>query len=756
MALRRRLASGDTGIFGALVEPCIELGGRLWSSPNMYRLRHASVFIPGLLSVFLSLRELFAQADGVPTHSEPPQDEIIVTATALEEEPFEVPYSTQSLNGGKLVNQKASRSLPDALREVPGVMVQKTSNGQASPFLRGFTGFRTLLLIDGIRLNNAVVRDGPNQYWGTVDLLTAESLEVVKGPSSVLYGSDAIGGTVNVITQSQDPSPGDAIGSWFGDVFWSRRLYYRFGSGEQSHVARAESSVAADGKLGLVGGVSYKDIGDLIGGKHTGVLHRTGYDELDGDVKAIWRVAPDTDLVFAYQRVTQEDVPRTHSTVFSRSFRGTAVGTDLVRELDQSRRLGYVQLRKRNLADWLSRVSISLSHHEQDEEEVRVQSNSRRTVQGFDDGVTGASAQLESPSPLGTFTYGVEYYHDNVDSHQRVLNPDGSLLSRSPRGPVADEARYDLLGAYAQDSVEVVKDRFEVILGGRYNFVHAAASEVDPNPSDATRFGKLSEDYEAVVGSLRGLVHATTDWNLFGGVSQGFRAPNLSDLTRFDVARSGEQETPAPSLDPEKYVTFEGGTKLRNEDWRFEAYAAYHYTFIQDMIVRFPTGNTVNGLPEVTKANVGDGFVHGVDLGLSWSFYKGLAVFGSFAWLEGEADTFVGASQRRKPLSRIQPATSLIGLRWDSKSRKYFVEGTALVADAQDRLSPDDTRDTQRIPPGGTPGYTAYTLRLGAEVVRGMKVFAAVENVTDHDYRVHGSGQNEPGTNVILGADWRF
>jgi len=84
---------------------------------------------------------------------------------------------------------------------VPGVMVQKTGHGQGSPYIRGFTGFRTLLMIDGIRLNNAVFRDGPNQYWNTVDPFSIERLEVVKGPSSVLYGSDAIGGTVNVITR---------------------------------------------------------------------------------------------------------------------------------------------------------------------------------------------------------------------------------------------------------------------------------------------------------------------------------------------------------------------------------------------------------------------------------------------------------------------------------------------------------------------------------------------------------------------------
>jgi hemoglobin/transferrin/lactoferrin receptor protein len=79
-------------------------------------------------------------------------------------------------------------------------MLQKTSYGQGSPFLRGFTGFRTLLMVDGVRLNNAVFREGPNQYWNTVDPWSVDRYEVVLGPASVLYGSDAVGGAVNALT----------------------------------------------------------------------------------------------------------------------------------------------------------------------------------------------------------------------------------------------------------------------------------------------------------------------------------------------------------------------------------------------------------------------------------------------------------------------------------------------------------------------------------------------------------------------------
>ena len=678
---------------------------------------------------------------------------MIVTATRTEEEIFYVPYSAESLDGEVLTSEKAFRTLPESLSQVPGVMVQKTGYGQGSPFIRGFTGFRTLLLIDGIRLNNAVFRDGPNQYWNTVDPLTIDRLEVVKGPSSVLYGSDAIGGTVNVITRSRDPFEEENLAA--ANYSRSGRLYYRYASAEDSNIVRAEGSGTYGTKLGALGGVSYKDFGDLSGGRDTGEIENSAYDEFDGDLKTIYRIRPHLNLVTAFQGVSQNDVPRTHSTIFAKSFRGTDLGSDFQRDLDQERYLGYAQLHSRPIGiPWLSRLSLSTSYHLQKEEEERIRSDSRQQNQGFDDDTFGAWVQLESPSAVGTWTYGAEYYRDDVDSYFRQINADGSVVRRS-RGPVADDASYDLLGIYAQDSIRP-HERLEIIVGGRFNYAHAEANDVDPDPGTAPAIGSVNEDFSGAVGSIRALYEALDWWNVFGGVSQGFRAPNLSDLTRFDASRSGELEVPAPDLDEEEFLSFEIGSKFLVESLGLQATGSYHYTIIDDLIVRFPTGDIVDGDPVVTKDNIGDGFVHGVELGLSWNFYRGFSTFGNLTWLEGEADTIVNGQKSSEPLSRTQPVFALVGIHWDSPQKVIFIEATAQIVDNQGRLSPRDEADTQRIPPGGTPSYTVYALRAGAEVIDGLKLFAAVENITDKDYRVHGSGQNEPGTNAILGSDWRF
>lgn len=167
------------------------------------------------------------------------------------------------------------------------------------------------------------------------------------------------------------------------------------------------------------------------------------------------------------------------------------------------------------------------------------------------------------------------------------------------------------------------------------------------------------------------------------------------------------------------------------------------------MIVRVPTGTRIEDEFEVTKQNAGDGFVQGVEGSLHYQFHPQWTFSGTLTWLDGEVDTFPtsAAIKRREPLDRLMPLTSYVGLRWDHPSGKYWVSGHVAFVEQQDNLSSRDQQDTQRIPPGGTPGYAVFSIRSG---------WQPMENLTDEDYRVHGSGQNEPGRNVILSLDMTF
>src|SRR5690606_1230083 len=99
------------------------------------------------------------------------------------------------------------RSAPDALRSVPGVSVQQTGHGQASPYVRGLTGQQIVHLFDGIRLNNGLYRQGPNQYFFTVDWQSLERIEVVRGSASTRWGSDALGGAILAVPRERLPDP---------------------------------------------------------------------------------------------------------------------------------------------------------------------------------------------------------------------------------------------------------------------------------------------------------------------------------------------------------------------------------------------------------------------------------------------------------------------------------------------------------------------------------------------------------------------
>jgi hemoglobin/transferrin/lactoferrin receptor protein len=656
-------------------------------------------------------------------------DEVVVTATAGKGKAFEVPYAVDTVDA-RTVERRSYRSLPQALREVPGVMVQETASGQGSPFLRGFTGFHNVFLIDGVRLNNSVFRPGPNQYWSTVDPLSLRGIEVMKGPASVLYGSDAIGGAVQALTK--DPY------AWDGDGWGFAGLgHVRFASAENSWILRGELSVA-HGDTGALLGLTSKDMGDLVAGHGVGRQNETAYDEVDGDFKLEHLLDPDTRLVLAYQHVRQNEVPRTHSTIYGESFHGTSVGTDLQRDLDQERWLCYAQFSKENMEGAVEALRISLSWQSQAEVQDRQRTGNRRDKQGFDVGTLGAWVRAEVPTAWGRFTFGVEVYHDEVSSFS---------TSNPVQGPVADDATYDLLGAFLQDEVELA-ERWRVLWGARVTYAAADADSVsDPATGGAIA---LADHWTSVVGSFRALYEVEPEiWNLFGGVSQGFRAPNLSDLTRFDSARSNEFEVPAPGLDPEHYVSFEIGTKAR--PGAFSGQVAVFYTLIRDQIERFPTGNTnADGEFEVSKANLGDGYLYGIEMEGSWRVRGAWTVFGNATYLEGKVDTYATSAQieSREYVSKLMPLTALVGLRYEPEER-WWIEGIVQMAAKADRLSPSDMADTQRIPPGGTPGYAVVHLRAGWNFDPRTRLVLGLENLFDKSYRIHGSGSNMPGFNVV-------
>ncbi len=668
--------------------------------------------------------------------AELPLEEIIVTASQVEEPIFLTPYSVDSISARR-IHMANFRSTPDIFREIPGALVQKTAHGQGSPYIRGFTGYRNLFMIDGIRLNNAVFRDGPNQYWATVDSGAIRRLEVVRGPKSVLYGSDAIGGTVNVFTRGPT--------GYRNNVSLDGGLHYRYGHGEDSHILGGYVDKALGQEGGFLLGGTIKNFGDIESGG--GELPNTGYREWTLDSKLIYELNAALTLTAAHSQVHQDAVPRTHKTIFSQIFAGTSVGSELRHDTDQDRMLSYVRLQADQALGW-ENWNFTLFHHRQEEERDRLRSGDRQDVQGVKVNTLGFNLVSSlATGKFGEFTAGADWAHDEVDSWSS---------SNPIQGPVADDSSYDWVGVFLQNRY-AISAAVDITLGLRLAYFKVDAGHIS-DPVDGSELS-YRQDWFEPVGNLRlGWTPVPDQWRVYAGISQGFRAPNLSDLTRFDSARSNEFEIPATGLDPERYTQYELGARFRTEKLALEG--AIYYTDIRNQIQRLLTGNVnQDGEEEVTKANVGDGEIYGVELKANWLFAEQWLAYGHFAWLAGEIST---ETQAGSPLvddyhSRMMPTNYRLGLRYHSKgARNWWAESEVVRVEEADRLSLRDESDTQRIPPGGTPGYTLWHIRGGIDLTDKLLLNLALENLLDENYRVHGSGQNEPGRNFVIAVDYKF
>ena len=674
-------------------------------------------------------------------------DPLYVTATRSEQTESSAPYTTGYLDS-TFLSDNTPRTLPDALQYVPGILVQKTTHGHGSPFIRGFTGRQNLLLVDGVRVNNSTFRGGPVQYWNTVDPLNIDHIEVIKSQGSVLYGSDAIGGTVNTFTNQsryRDEAAGQAYVG--GSAFYEYRT-----NGEGSNIGRIEAETGIGGKFGILLGVSAKDYGD-IESSDIGLMKNTGYTEQDFDLRFDWAVTADSTLTLATSYVNQDGISRWHRTLNNPGWidgsHVAAPGKFAANVYDQERSLTYLRYAGVNpqANAPIKRWNATLSFQSTDDSEFVDRRNpdpllSSDRIRNTSIGVetTGLDLLLESEIGPGTLVYGFDFYHDEVQSSVRsegtALKPEDMQL------PVADDSEYDLFGAYAQYIVKPV-EQFELTAGARYTYAEASLGRLTDGSS-------ASKNWDDTVGSLRGIYSLNTCWSLYSGISQAFRAPNLDDLSGNLTSKSGQPALGNLNVDPEKFLTYEIGTRHHTATTSLNL--AAFYTKSDDLIVAVPTDNT---LASTIATNAGDGYIYGFELEGAWRFHPQWTLSGFAAWQDGrtEAPDFVGGPETEKSNTRNLPLSGSVALRWDDASGKFWVEGRVLAADTEDRISfSDQAADDQRIPTNGTPSYIVTSLRAGWHVNESLDLTCGIENLTDEDYRNHGSGQNEAGVGGVIGV----
>lgn len=662
----------------------------------------------------------------------------------------EAPYTTEVL-GADFLRESARRTLPEALQYTPGVLVQKTAHGHGSPFIRGFTGRQNLLLVDGVRVNNSTFRSGPVQYWNTIDSQSLERIEVIKSQGSVLYGSDAIGGTVNALTRGSRFQSEPA-----GKEFVGGAAAYQFrGNGRDSHIGRLEGEFGVGGKFGVLLGVSAKEFGD-IRDSAVGLMRGTGYPERDMDLRLDWAVAPEAVVTFAHYAVGQDDISRWHRTSnnpgWSHGGHVAAPGTWTANDYDQSRSLTYLRFAGSSQAAsaaidrWAATVSLQRTRENEFQNRLGDPAPGSRPIREalMKVETLGIDLMLESDIGPGALVYGLDFYQDAVDSAGYQTNL--ANTNRRESLPVADDSSYDLLGLYAQYVWKPV-ERLEVTGGLRHT--RAAATLGRYYDSSNTVQRNRSESWDATVGVLRGVWQLQPGWSVFGGAAQAFRAPNLDDLSGNLTAQSSTTALGSADVQPEEYVTYEVGVRRSLED--LSAALSVFYTDAQDLIVGVPV---TSGSSTTVATNAAQGYVYGVELEAAWQLHPRWLLSGFGAWQAGrtEAPGYVGGPVVDKQNLRQLPLSGSLALRWTNAAERFWVEGRVLAAAEEDRINAgDQVRDNQRIPTGGTPGYVVASLYAGLRASEQVEINCGVENLTDEDYRIHGSGQNEPGTNVVLG-----
>ncbi len=672
--------------------------------------------------------------------------EVVVTPTLTPRDPFSLPTAVTVVTGVEIA-ERSPLSVVDALDERVGIWVEKRTTSTSDPVIRGLSGSNLLALVDGNTLSTFWGEGGyaGDDMYGKVDAESVARVEVVRGPRSVLYGSNALGGVLNFITRSC-PLDFPAEGSRWGTEI---RPSAASAAGEARY--RQELFAATPGFRFILGG-SLRRVDDVRPGGG-GLQVPTGAREANWDLKAEWRLAAG-DLTLTAQDVNRDRVHR-----FYRP--------------DQS--------------------------NDNDREAVAVEYRHRRPARAWDEAVAGLyfqdkldrrffhtrgwrgeahtrtwSARARADKALGrhALTYGLSYELDlgeSADDEQLTLHyPDGRVEKAAP------DTRWQGLGVFLQDEW-AVSAPFRLTWALRADaFRFASAPDAlyhPPGGWDPAR-DELDERETSLVGSLGALYEVSDRVHLAASWGRGYRlwAP------QFGVTQRGYGVVvPSGLLDPVTGDTWEVGVKQRSASWRLEAFL-YHSRF-RNWQTTVPStfagqdwydydGDGVRGGSErvyVTRS-VGDAWVEGVelegafDLPAAEPLGPGWSVGGGYARNRGRMTTL------DEPLRHTQPEQLLLFVEWrrPDLARAPYLRLGATFVDRYDQVSADRLRDdpgyrvdpqdpsSPLLRPYGLPGYSVYSLRGGLSLAAWADLHLAVDNLLDRRYRRAHSRWDEPGFNLTV------
>jgi len=703
------------------------------------------------LMLLMSAGTLVAQADQAQDTTQQTEPDLIwvtpitVTVTRTATDVFDSPAPVSVLDEW-VIRDRAPNTVSDLFKDLPGVDVNGVGTNQTRPTIRGQRGQRILLLQDGMRLNNSRRQQDFGEIPALVDVASVKSVEVVRGPASVLYGTDAIGGVVNVVTRvpTQEGVHGTAG--------------YRFSSHDDQSKGVFSLS-GRNGRFSFLTSGTYRDsnpydapsgsFGDIRLDSDTEVQN-TGIQDDSFNLLLGFAPSPDQDLMFKLERYRADRTgfgfvdpaafapdnplieivyPFQDFNKYTLRYRTHGLNTAVADELDV---VGYVQDNERELElGFITPIGPGATL------EIKTENFTDLETAGF-----RAEAKKQA-AERHRLTYGLDFFRDdskNTDLSTTTILGFGPPMIEEDDTSSVPNATFQSFGGFLQDEI-TLPSAVSVVLGVRFQDVQADA---DPTPGlDASL---ESQSHQAAVASAGVTVGVTKNLKLIGSLGRAFRAPNLVELFFSGPTPEGAAfQARNPDLEPETSVNVDIGARYRGRLFFVEGFVFRNK--VKNGIRIAPTGNTINELPEFENVNVDELLFRGVELSGDVQLLNGAYFGGNYTYLSTEDEL-----DKDNPVGESFSSKLNLHVGIEDPGERWFAEY---------RLRHNGERDEVLLvtsPIGPTlPSFTTHTVRGGLTVFENtsyrQRIGITIANLTDELYAEFSNAsffRPEPGRTLIV------
>jgi len=693
-------------------------------------------------------------------------DEYVISASKYRESSMIIPYMVDVLEDNVLM-ESTGFSAADILEETGNILVQRTQGGGGSPILRGFEANKILLVLDGVRLNNAIYRNGHLQNSITIDNSILERTEVIFGPTSIMYGSDALGGVVHYYTK--DPQLGSDSTTLF-----DAQAYMQYASAMNGVTGHLDFTLGKKRWASLTS-ITYKELGDIrMGGWRDPTLGswgelmhyvdqvdgvdstlindnpliqlNTGYSQMDILQKIRYTPSQYVDWILNMQYSTSSDIDRFDKL---NDYSGDNLKYAQYYYGPQNRFLVSLKnvLKKDNPVFTNMTTLVAYQSIDEDRYSRKFRNEDLLTQQ---EDVMVFSLNLDLVKIWGAkhkLHYGAELDYNLVESEAWYENiQTGEWQAAQTRYPEGGSQTWST-SAYTSYKW-IMNEKLVLNLGARYNYGTLYSSFDNP----MLPYDEISMNHGALSGSM-GVVYSPSDrWRLNAILSSGFRNPNVDDYGKVR-AKEDYVTVPNPDLSPEYTYNAELGINRFIEDYMKIQLVGF-YTYLDNAIVR--TGYQLNGEDSLyydgdqyritANYNAGEAYIYGASMDITANLNKNISLSGSINYTKGHnlSDDV--------PLGHIPPLFGRTSLTY-RKSRffldTYFVyQGWKYTED----FSPFGEDNEGEAMEYGFPSWWTANIKVGFGAWKYLDIMLAVENLFDQFYKSYASGISAPGRNFIVTA----